>query len=295
LVTPTATADMSSRLALNAKRQQLVRELRARRNRRANDTGMQMDTKTSGEGDRGQALARVYRHVMQTASPCENKVGVSNQETTGKYEPTTHVCIGVLPKDRSDCVVYSFGINYEWAFDDILLQLGCKVYSFDPSMTTRGPVKMRGPNHVFELVGIGTETGWSTGNTSTLYNSKGAAPGLKFGEHEPFKISTLPDLMQKFGHSHLSIVRMDVEGSEFPVLQQWAHEGWFKLFDQLLLEVHMRPYHTPTSPAVWLEGFLGAHTAGFRIFHRERNKNGRTAIFKEMTGIYELGYIRPGG
>ena len=33
-----------------------------------------------------------------------------------------------------DCLVYSFGINNQWTFDDAMDQMHCQVYSFDPSM-----------------------------------------------------------------------------------------------------------------------------------------------------------------
>lgn len=32
----------------------------------------------------------------------------------------------------NDCLVYSFGIDNEWSFDDDMAKLGCNVYSFDP-------------------------------------------------------------------------------------------------------------------------------------------------------------------
>jgi hypothetical protein len=36
-----------------------------------------------------------------------------------------------------DCVVYSFGINNEWSFDDNMKRYGCQVYAFDPSMKAK--------------------------------------------------------------------------------------------------------------------------------------------------------------
>ena len=32
----------------------------------------------------------------------------------------------------NNCLVYSFGIDNEWSFDDDMAKLGCDVYSFDP-------------------------------------------------------------------------------------------------------------------------------------------------------------------
>jgi hypothetical protein len=33
-----------------------------------------------------------------------------------------------------NCLVYSFGNNAEWSFDEAMESYGCKVFTFDPSM-----------------------------------------------------------------------------------------------------------------------------------------------------------------
>ena len=50
-------------------------------------------------------------------------------------------------------------IAYNFIFDDFMLEKGCKVWSFDPSMEP-GDYK-RGPNHEFRHIGIGaTNAQW---------------------------------------------------------------------------------------------------------------------------------------
>ena len=36
----------------------------------------------------------------------------------------------------NNCLIYSFGINYEWSFDEEMEAYGCRVYSFDHTMET---------------------------------------------------------------------------------------------------------------------------------------------------------------
>ena len=38
------------------------------------------------------------------------------------------------PPIDGNCVVYSFGINHDWSFDELMQKYGCRVYAFDPSM-----------------------------------------------------------------------------------------------------------------------------------------------------------------
>lgn len=33
---------------------------------------------------------------------------------------------------KGKCLVYSFGVNNEWSFEDTMDEYGCEVYAFDP-------------------------------------------------------------------------------------------------------------------------------------------------------------------
>ncbi|CAN0432126.1 unnamed protein product, partial [Ectocarpus fasciculatus] len=101
------------------------------------------------------------------------------------------------------CVVYSFGINYQWEFDDFMHSYGCTVHSFDPGMTYKDK---RAENHFFHKVGLGNHTGEHTG-PSTLYNQ-----GIKYS------VATVQSLMKKLGHNYVDLIRLDVEGAEWDVL-----------------------------------------------------------------------------
>eukprot|EP00293_Proteomonas_sulcata_P001107 CAMPEP_0184318718 /NCGR_PEP_ID=MMETSP1049-20130417/104304_1 /TAXON_ID=77928 /ORGANISM="Proteomonas sulcata, Strain CCMP704" /LENGTH=86 /DNA_ID=CAMNT_0026638583 /DNA_START=68 /DNA_END=325 /DNA_ORIENTATION=+ len=46
-------------------------------------------------------------------------------------------------------------------------------------------------------------------------------------------------IMREMGVNKLDMVRMDVEGAEWDVLQGWIESGILKSVDQLLLEIHM--------------------------------------------------------
>merc|ERR1712072_387859 len=51
---------------------------------------------------------------------------------SGESWPT---CLDLLP--RIDCLVYSFGIDRSWGYDDSMAARGCEVHSFDPTKESR--------------------------------------------------------------------------------------------------------------------------------------------------------------
>ena len=137
-------------------------------------------------------------------------------------EPDVDICLDNI---RPPCIVYSFGIAYNWIFDDFMIDQGCHVFSFDPSMTL-GKHK-RHNYHLFEPIGIGPKSGAHTGK-STLYGGKTI-----------YEVLSLQDMMKRYKHDHIDMIRMDVESAEWEVLQQWTQDNLWQHIDQLLLEIHM--------------------------------------------------------
>ena len=128
-------------------------------------------------------------------------------------EPDVHICLDAIP--TNGCVVYSIGIANNWIVDVFMVEQGCDVFSFDPSMAGVKKHK-RHAKHLFEPIGIGTIDGIHTGE-STLY-----------GKKQNYPVETLGHIMSRHGHAHLTMVRMDVEGAEWDVLEQWMAKGWIE-------------------------------------------------------------------
>ena len=187
-------------------------------------------------------------------------------------EPDVHVCMDNI---SPPCVVYSFGIANIWIFDDFMISQGCHVFSFDPSMNV-GKHK-RHENHLFEPIGIGSKSGRHGGPT-TLINGQ-----------TNYDVLTLGDIMKRYNHERVTLVRMDTEYAEWDVLQQWENDNMFSKIDQLLLEIHMWPKSSHRNHGQLHSEIL--HSIPMTLFHEAQNKWDRTRLAGDMTRVYEVGFI----
>ena len=90
---------------------------------------------------------------------CQSFARVGRVGDGGKYICLDHMAFG----PSGECVVYSFGINFDFSFDKAMSILGCKVHSFDPFMLLKYPPSVRGyitmkavpPMLHFHSIGLG--------------------------------------------------------------------------------------------------------------------------------------------
>ena len=144
------------------------------------------------------------------------KLGGKYLSTCHAYDGHKYVCMDELMGDlqTGNCLVYSFGLNTDWTFEENLAALGCQVYAFDP--TVDAPAKLH-PNIHFKKVGI-------------IGKPDGRA------EYE-----TLEALLAFNGHSSakISYLKLDVEGAEIAALPLWVKSEVLKHVRQLALEIHV--------------------------------------------------------
>uniref|UniRef100_A0A6U6Q7Z2 Methyltransferase domain-containing protein n=1 Tax=Zooxanthella nutricula TaxID=1333877 RepID=A0A6U6Q7Z2_9DINO len=151
------------------------------------------------------------------------------------------VCNPHQMRAMRDCVIYSFGVGWDTTFEISMLRLAphCKVRVFDPTTTAEkfwqlveaqtpdGETPPAPPALDFVKVGLAAET---SGN----YRE-----GQLWNNVESISVMTLEDIMKQQGDEHLSILKVDIEGSEWTALPQACDAGSMAKVDQLLLEVHM--------------------------------------------------------
>ena len=134
------------------------------------------------------------------------------------------VCLddGMLPPG-GPCLVYSFGVRDDLSFETEMVQFGCTVHAFDPTVrlnTTGVPDGL----HV-HYIGVDGRT-WTH----------------RAGGNE-FQLMTLNDLVRHLGHEgrRIDYVKLDVEGSEWSILrdQLGARDSVLRRVPQFTLEFHL--------------------------------------------------------
>jgi FkbM family methyltransferase len=120
-------------------------------------------------------------------------------------------------------VVYSFGIGEDASWDKALIErFGCQVYAFDPTPRSIAYVKNMPEKFVFQPIGVAGYDGGATffppakpGHVSHTLRH------FSYTEDKSFKVPVkkLPTIMKELGHTHIDILKIDIEGAEYEVIK----------------------------------------------------------------------------
>ncbi|KXN83207.1 hypothetical protein AN958_01721 [Leucoagaricus sp. SymC.cos] len=157
--------------------------------------------------------------------------------------------------NKPDCVVYSFGINYESSFEAEILRNTnyCEIWGYDYSVKSFGPEIPKESLHRahFKAYGLSGED--------------------KHGPEDDPPMYTLDTLMKMNGHDFIDILKIDIESWEFVTLatmiKPYLQSGKPLPFGQLQIELHL--WHKSFEEI--LEWWEILEEAGLRPFWTEPN------------------------
>jgi len=197
---------------------------------------------------------------------CENNLRLGNLLDGG-----WDICLAEPYRPKPPCLVYSFGINNDFSFDDaVSASFNCTVRCFDPSMTAND--HRRSANVWFYKTGIGGE------NT---VNGNG------------WKLQTLSTIIKSMNDSDVIIdyLKMDVEGSEWPSLTKMLLEGTLSKVKQFGIELHIGAADTKSLFSIY-NTLKKLEDQGFRrwyyslnLYHVQKTPNGFRSCCYEMVYI----------
>lgn len=144
-------------------------------------------------------------------------------------------------------LVYTIGIgrNIKWD-EEMIKTYNTSHHGFDPTPTAKDFFKKHPipPNFHFHQYGLGEKDGNVTlklpdGNfdsyTILEYNKQAQS-----GTVVSLPMLSVHSMMKMLKHKWLSILKMDIEGAEFGVIDQWFKDRFYIPADQILIEFHER-------------------------------------------------------
>ncbi|XP_052788589.1 probable methyltransferase-like protein 24 [Mya arenaria] len=226
-----------------------------------------------------QRLMQIYwKFINRLQVLCKDVIRVGNLQDGGK-----EICIDEQYKPKPPCLVYSFGINNQFDFDEDINRLfECDVFCFDPSMKKES---FRKADHIWFY-------NWGLGGENTR-NKRG------------WQIKTVDAIRKELNHTNrpIDILKIDIEGDEWYSIQQMVSSGALYDVKQISIETH---YNTvkpggqlwgshPIPAADQLYCLRLLYDKGFRIFMRERNLHSKMrwpGFNNSITIVNEISLIK---
>jgi len=142
-------------------------------------------------------------------------------------------------------VVYSAGVGEDISFDTAFARdYDCAIYAFDPTPRSIEWIKQQNTpaNYVFMPCGVSGKTETQKLHLSnTPLDISASICVHRYTEGADVievRMRSLKDIAAEYGHRYIDILKMDIEGSEFEVIESLAESGL--VFGQILVEFHER-------------------------------------------------------
>jgi FkbM family methyltransferase len=159
----------------------------------------------------------------------------------------------VTSKTSENSVIYSFGVGEDISFDLRAIDLfRCPVFAFDPTPKAVRWIRQQHtpPQFHFLELGLGPTVGEMTFHSPKTeshvsYTASDRASATTKSVVAP--VADLRTIMQRLNHRRIDVLKMDVEGVEYAVIDTLSEQGF--LPQQLMIEFHhgmygYRPFDT---------------------------------------------------
>ncbi|CEM35757.1 unnamed protein product [Vitrella brassicaformis CCMP3155] len=161
-----------------------------------------------------------------------------------------------LAKEGKSCLVYSFGSENEWTFEQAILDIApeCEIHTFDPFVSAPAAP----PGVTFHAYGVG----------HPLLTAPANDPGLTLQPPSPEFIG-LPAIVLALGHEQrvISLLKVDIEGGEFDALGGSGIGRW-PVVREVEVEVHLMDRWGERDADRLVRAIEGQ---GYELFHKEEN------------------------
>jgi len=151
----------------------------------------------------------------------------------------------VHPILNQSSIVYSFGVGEDISFDlGLIDKYNCQIFAFDPTPKSINWISDRRlpTNFKFFPYGIHSETGYVIFNlpknkdfvSGSIIRQQNVDPGNCI----QVQMKCLDDIIRDLQHTEIDILKIDIEGSEYEVLDDILNSN--VKINQILIEIHER-------------------------------------------------------
>lgn len=170
---------------------------------------------------------------------------------------------------NSDSIVYSAGVGLGISFElDLVRHYGCQVFLYDPTptaMKTMSRHENQSDKIHFSLIGFAEATG-SYGFAAPKDINEGSFSAATTEELSVIQLECkdIATLMKEHGHYKIDLLKMDIEGFEYGVINHICRN---KLnIDQICLEFH--DFFDSISKVQTQNAIRRLYDAGYQIIHK---------------------------
>jgi len=142
---------------------------------------------------------------------------------------------------RKDSVIYSFGAGMDISWDIALIErTGAVVHAFDPTPKSIAWIREQNTPAEFRFCPYGIAATDGIKTFYAPYKEKNVSHSVipRGTTAFNFPVKTLRTIMQELGHDRIDLLKMDIEGSEYEVINDLIASGARPI--QLLVEFHHR-------------------------------------------------------
>ncbi|MDP4265885.1 MAG: FkbM family methyltransferase [Bacteroidota bacterium] len=170
-------------------------------------------------------------------------------------------------------IIYSFGVGMDISFElEMIEKYGVKIYAFDPtpkSIEWLNKQSLPG-EFVFSPIGIAEYDGnalFSFPDNPDYVSGSMTQNMRKDNEKTEVKVNRLETIMKMYGHKSIDILKMDIEGAEYKVIDDIINTGID--IKQILFEIHHRFENLDIKDTK--TAFRKLNIAGYKIFNISLN------------------------
>jgi FkbM family methyltransferase len=206
-------------------------------------------------------LPQQFRHRLRHSFDSLYSKPVPDKETIGVLSQWT-----IVTRDmRSDAVIYSGGVGEDITFEqELIRRFGVKIHIFDPAPVAARTISLaKSDSLLFKPVGLAA----SSAAKFSVGGGTDSSTWLKAGGSDTLPCTNLAREMASNGHDSIDLLKIDIEGFEYEVLESCLAEHI--PIRQLCVEFH--DFFPEIPKAKTKKMIRTLESCGFDLIHRHRH------------------------